>query len=138
MFCFQIHPNFPCTLGQQLVHSLHKSPSGAVLTISPPKAYSCYLLLLKKTESLDNAIRALIGLAIMVYEPSYHALQIWQPTHLLKIKRSWKWAVFTNKVGRNSQYLWAFLVKQRTLLAIYHLVFKAYSWGALSVILQPI
>ena len=36
---------------------------------------SLYLL---KYESLDNAIysRALIGSAIMVYEPLYHALQI--------------------------------------------------------------
>ena len=50
--------------------------------------YSCFLHLLSnnwelsdiiKIESLDNAIysTALIGLAIMVYEPLYHALQIW-------------------------------------------------------------
>ena len=32
---------------------------------------------LLKTESLDNAIRDVIGLAIMRYEPSYYALQIW-------------------------------------------------------------
>ena len=42
------------------------------------KAYETYQILLK-TESLDNAIysRALIGSAIMVYEPLYHDLQIW-------------------------------------------------------------
>ena len=33
--------------------------------------------LLLKTESLDNAILALIGLAIMVDEPLYHDLHIW-------------------------------------------------------------
>ena len=48
-----------------------------ILSVNCRDGYS----LLLKTESLDNHGNTrpqLIGLAIMVYEPSYHALQIWQ------------------------------------------------------------
>ena len=49
-------------------------------------------------ESLDNAIDwAMISLAIMVYEPLYHA------HHICNIC-SWKSVVFTNNVGTNSRY----------------------------------
>ena len=40
------------------------------------KLYEALYCFLSKTKSFDNAILELVGLAIMVYEPLYHALQL--------------------------------------------------------------
>ena len=61
---------------------------------------------LLKTESLDNAnSRALISLAIMVYETFIPCSPNILTVHVCsKLKTSLKLVVFTNKVGKNSQY----------------------------------
>ena len=47
----------------------------------------------------------MIGLAIVVYEPFYHALQIMGNCSVCsEFKTSWKSVVFTNKVGKKSRY----------------------------------
>ena len=62
-------------------------------------------MLLPEYLQLNHRImQALIGLAIMVYWPLYHALQIMVTVRVCsKLKTSWKSVVFTNKVGKNSR-----------------------------------
>ena len=54
-------------------------------------------------------IRALIGLAIMVYEPLYHALQIWKLYASAQNEKQDKSRLFFNKLRKNSLNLWAYL-----------------------------
>ena len=48
----------------------------------------------------------------MLCDPLYHAFQNGNCTLCSKLKTSWKSVVFTNKVGKNSRYLRAFLIKK--------------------------
>ena len=60
--------------------------------------------------------RALIGLAIMVYEPLYHALQIWQ---LYASVQTWNSVnCFYKKDGNNSRYFVAVFDKTIIPLAL--------------------
>ena len=93
-------------------------------------------------------LRALIGLAIMVYEPfSTMLFKHGNCTRLLKIKNKMKIGWFTNKVGTISQYFvgifnriiiplalvgYEMIIANSVLrasLANYHLISNAHSWN---------
>ena len=84
----------------------------------------------------------------MVYEPLYHALQIWLTVRICsKVKTSWKSVVFTNKVGKISRYFvgisnktiiplslvgYEMIIANSALhasLANYHLISNMHSWN---------
>ena len=56
---------------------------------------------------------ALIGLAMMVYEPLYHALQIWQLYASAQNEKHAENRLFLHiKARRILDILWAFIIKQ--------------------------
>ena len=70
------------------------------------------LEILFKTESFVNIIsRALISLAIITYEPLYHALQFYgNCTPMLKIKNKLQIGCFYKQSWEELAIFWAFLI----------------------------
>ena len=95
------------TICKNKKHNIEKNCPSHPLPHYPlpgPNTCNCHNLTFKllKTESLDNAI-----LELWLAQPSWymsHSTMLSKYgncTRLLEIKTSWKWVVFTNKVGNN-------------------------------------